>query len=173
MSDEMGAAIVISLLVVAVLRNTGDDDRTAACNTLLWIATPSYYIYGTGFYAEATSLIGFYDYQAIFPFLYICVLTKIKGKLSYCLMVMSMIEISVNIGAFLIEGHKEQASAAYLNIVWYIFIIEVALMLSRRVTNGFYKGVLRLKLAGLAAKAKYIPGYCASGLYQSSREAIK
>jgi peptidoglycan/LPS O-acetylase OafA/YrhL len=173
MSDELGAVIVISLLVIAVLRNTGDDDRVAACNTLLWIATPSYYIYSTELYNTVTGYIGYFPYQAIFPLLYILVLSRIKCRLSTCLMAMCMIEISVNIGAFLIEGHKEEVSGTYLNIIWYIFIIEVALMLSRRVTNGVYRGVLRLKLAGLAAKAKLSPDYCADSLHKSSSEAVK
>jgi hypothetical protein len=170
MSDELGAVIVISLLVASVLKNTCDDDRAAACNTLLWIATPSYYIYGTDFYYAAINSIDFFVYQSIFPFLYIIVLSKIKGRLATCLMVMSMIEISVNIGAFLIEGHRDEASGTYVNIVWYIFIVEVALMLSRRITDGVYSGVLRLKLAGVAAKAKLAPGYCAGSLQHHTGE---
>ncbi len=159
---------MIALLVCGVLANTGDDDREKACNVLLWIAAPSCFFYGSDLYYDLTESIDFYIYQSLFPLAYILVLSQIKGRLSACLMIMSLVEISVNISAYIIEGHRDEVSSSYINLVWCILLIEVALMLSRSVTNGFYDIALRLKLARMVKPSQLAADHSFSGLQHSS-----
>ena len=149
----MIAVLVVALLTYAAMRNDRNQYRAAAIVCVLWITTASSFVYYFGPYDEAVSLVGYYQYQAIYPLLQILCLSLIRGKLAACLMILFCVEIIFNCFAFWIEGQNLYTDTLYQSTIWAVFVVQMALMLSRTLTNGVHHQLCRFNMARNPAKA--------------------
>ena len=133
-------------LALASILNGYETRRAYACMAVLWVSVASTALYESTLYFPLADTLGYYGYQSLTPLLSICILANIKCRLSSCLMVLFCILISGNIIAWYAEGLGINVEAFYQQAVWAIFIIELALMLSKRLTNVVHGVVHRSRL---------------------------
>lgn len=141
--DYIAPFLIISLLILITLRNGFETKRGLACIAVLWTTVPGYMLYNTELYFPIADTIGSYGYQSVTPVLSICALAFIRDKLSTVLMCLFCVLILGNIYFFWLEGQGYQIQNAHQSMVWAVFFIEVALMLSLRLTNGIHRAVQR------------------------------
>lgn len=151
--------VVIASLVVASIANGDVYGRMKVCSSILWVTAASYMIYYFGDYNEYVTAIGYYQYQSIFPLISISILHLIKDRLATLLMVLYLIEISINALSFWIEGQGLYIDNAYQLSMWGVFIVQMALMFSRRLTNGVYRGLFGYDMARSSPKANMAAGH--------------
>ena len=141
MDSNVIAFLVILTLVLVALRNGCETKRGTACIAVLWTTAPGYFIYPTDLYFTLVDALGSYGYQSATPLLAICALACIKDKLSTVLMSLFTVVIFANIYFFWLEGQGHQIQDIQQTFVWSVFVVEVALMLSPRLTNGIHRVV--------------------------------
>jgi hypothetical protein len=155
MESSLIPFFVILTLTLVTLRNGSDTPRGFACIAVLWTTVPGYLIYDSNWYWLIADVLGSYGYQSATPLLAIVVLSRIRDKLSTVLMCLFSMLILANGYFWLQEGNSYQVQATQQVIVWAVFIIEVALMLSPRLTNGIHGAIQRFNLARNLAASGY------------------
>jgi hypothetical protein len=143
----MTASIIMALAFASVLAGY-ETKRAFACMAVLWVTVASLAIHESSLYFPLSDTFGYYGLQALDPLLSIIILANIRCRLSSCLMVLFCVLISVNIIAWYIEGLGINVEAYYQQAVWVVFIIELALMFSERLTNVVHGVVHRPSVAG-------------------------
>ncbi len=151
--------IVIGTLVLVTLYNGHDTERGKACIAVLWWSVPMYWIYDTeSIYTAMVDTFGVYGVESL-PLLFaICTLSFIRCKLSTVLMTLFSMLILANCWFWWLEGFGHEVYEAQQSIVWAVFVIEVVMMLSKRLTDGVHGGLYRDRLAanittsGMASK---------------------
>jgi hypothetical protein len=116
---------------------------------------PGYLIYDSSWYWPIVDVLGSYGYQSATPLIAILALSFIRDKLASVLMYLFSMLILANIYFWLQEGSGHQIQMIQQSIVWMVFIIEIALMLSPRLTNGIHGVVQRVSLARNIEKIGY------------------
>ena len=152
MSNYTAAFLVTLVLVLIAIRNGVETDRGIICVAVLWCTWPGYLIYHTELYFEVVDIIGSYAFQCLTPLLAVFILSFMRDKLSTVLMLLFTVLILANGYFFWLEGIGYQVQKVQQAFVWFVFFIEVALMLSQRLTNGIHGAVQRLVIAGGVAK---------------------
>lgn len=147
MSDEQTAFTVILTLVAITLHNGSDTPRGHVCIAVLWCTVPGYLIYDSDWYYYLRDMLGSYGYQSATPFLAILILSLIRDKLSTILICLFSMLILTNGVFWYLEGNGYHIQTTQQAILWSVFIIEVALMLSPRLTNGIHGVVQRINVA--------------------------
>lgn len=171
--DYLITESVLILLCLVAIRNGSDTDRGLTCVAVLWSTIPGYWLYHTDYYFTLVDIFGSYGYQSLTPLLAIFVLSFIRGKLSAILMLLFFVLICANTYFFWLEGQGQQVQSAQQLFVWLIFFIEVALMLSPRLTNGIHGSFQRHDLAGDSAEGKLHPRNFAHSLPSNSSQVEK
>ena len=164
---------VILTLVIVSLRNGIETNRGLACIAALWSTVPGYFIYQSDWYFPIVDILGSYGYQSATPLLAIFALALIRDKLSTVLMCLFTVLIFANLYFFWLEGQNYQIQDIQQAFVWLVFFIEVALMLSQRLTNGIHGSLCKLDMARVIAAIKLHAGFRSSRLSDNKSEAIK
>lgn len=141
----MTGPIILALAFVSI-QNGYETKRAFACMTVLWVTVASISIHESSLYFTLESIFGYYGYLSLTCLASILILSRIKSRLSTCLIVLFLITISVNLVVWLFDGLGHDVEATYERILWCAFVIELALMLSTRVTNVVHGIVHRPKL---------------------------
>jgi hypothetical protein len=147
MASSLIPFFVILTLTLVTLRNGSDTPRGFACIAVLWSTVPGYLIYDSNWYWPIVDVLGSYGYQSATPLLAIVALSFIRDKLASVLMYLFSMLILSNIYFWWQEGNGHQIQIIQQSIVWMVFVIEVLLMLSPRLTNGIHGVVQRINLA--------------------------
>jgi hypothetical protein len=134
---------------------------------------PGYLIYDSNWYWPIVDVLGSYGYQSATPFIAILALSLIRDKLSTVLMCLFFMLILANGYFWLQEGNGYQVQAIQQAIVWAVFIIEVALMLSPRLTNGIHGAIQRFNLARNIAKIGYSRNHRTHSAQENPGEGAK
>ncbi len=146
--QALAPQIVITILVLVTLINSHDTKRGLATIAVLWSTVPGYFIYGSDLYPPLVDIFGDYGYQSLTPLLAIFTLSYIRSRLSTVLMTLFSMLILANAWFWWLEGFGHEVYEAQQGIVWAVFVIEVVLMLSKRLTNGVHGSLCRINLAG-------------------------
>jgi hypothetical protein len=149
--------VILTLVIVTFCswRVSGLESRTWACIAVFLSTLPGYLIYETQWYFPIVDALGSYGYQSATPLLAIVALSFIRDKLASVLMCLFSMLILANGYFWMQEGNAQQIQAIQQAIVWAVFIIEIALMLSPRLTNGIHRAIQRFNLARNIAKIGY------------------
>lgn len=134
----MNAAIILALAFASV-QNGCESNRGLTCMAVLWVTGLSITTYHSQFYFTLESIFGYYGYLSLAPIISICILAKIKCRLSTLLMVLFCVLISVNIIAWYVEGLGVVVEAFRDRVVWVLFVVQMLLMLSRKLTDGVHR----------------------------------
>ena len=146
--EQIAPAIVITILVLVTLYNGHESQTGKASIAVLWCTIPIYFVYGSeSNYTWMVDVFGIYGVESLTPLLAICTLSFIRCKLSTILMCLFSMLILANCWLWWLEGFGHEIYEAQQSIVWGVFILEVALMLSKRLTNGLHGGIFVGRLA--------------------------
>ena len=145
--QALAPMIVITILVILSIINSYDTKRGLVIIAVLWSTVPGYFIFETDLYWWALDIFGDYGYQSLTPLLAICTLSFIRCKLSTVLMCLFSMLILANCWFWWLEGFGHEVYEAQQSIVWAVFVVEVVLMLSKRLTNGIHGGIFSDRLA--------------------------
>ena len=148
MDNSLIPFFVILTLVLVTIWNGSDTPRGLSCIVVLWATAPGYFIYETELYYPIVEYLGSYGYQSATPLLAIIILSFIRDKLSTVLMCLFSMLILANGYFWWQEGNGHQIQEIQQAVVWIVFAIEVALMLSPRLTNGIHGVIQRFSVAG-------------------------
>jgi hypothetical protein len=142
----MNAAILLALAFASV-QNGYESKRGLACMAVLWVTAASIIAYHSELYFTLENIFGLYGYLSLAPIISICILAKIKCRLSTCLMVLFCVLISVNIIAWYVEGLGVVVEVFHERVVWVLFVVQMLLMLSRKLTDGVHRVICRPSVA--------------------------
>lgn len=142
--------VMLVLSLVTILQQ--EEDRKWACVTILWVSGVSFGVYNSSLYDILVELIGYFAYISLTPLASIAILYMVKGRLCTVLMYLFFIQISVNITAWVVEGFGNNLTTQYDMTVTVLFVVEVALMYSRGVTDGIHRILCRHDPATSTAK---------------------
>lgn len=173
MDSSLIPFFVILTLVIITLRNGSETPRGFVCIAVLWSTLPGYLIYESDLYFPIVDALGSYGYQSATPFIAILALSFIRDKLSTVLMCLFSMLILVNGYFWLQEGNGHHVQAIQQAIVWSVFIIEVALMLSPRLTNGIHGAIQRFNLARNLAAIGYSRNHRSHSVEDNAGESAK
>jgi len=143
----MNAAILLALAFVSV-RNGYESNRGLTCMAVLWVTVASITAYHSRFYFFLEDIFGYYGFLSLAPIISICILAKIKCRLSTLLMVLFCVLISVNIIAWYVEGLGLVVEAFHERVVWVLFVVQMLLMLSGKLTDGVHGVICGHDVAG-------------------------
>ena len=169
---------MIGFLIVAALvfmsgHNITNARRLYPCLITLWLTIASYMFYEFGPYDRVVEIIGYYQLQAITPLICLLLLSRIPGKLATVLMITSFVSIVSSLLAFWLEGYGMYTWVQFQAVAWILLAVELAVMLSPRLTSGVYRAVRGVKLAGDSSKGWYARDSLAYSAKGSSSEAQK
>ena len=146
--EQIAPAIVITILVLVTLYNGHESQIGKASIAVLWCSIPIYFVYGfESNYSWMVDAFGIYGVESLTPLLAICFLSFIRCKLSTVLMCLFSVLILANCWFWWLEGFGHEIYEAQQSMVWAVFILEVVLMLRKRLTNGLHGGIFRDRLA--------------------------
>ena len=155
MDNSLIPFFVILTLVLVTIWNGSDTPRGLSCIVVLWATAPGYFIYETELYYPIVEYLGSYGYQSATPLLAIITLSFIRDKLNTVLMCLFSMLILANGYFWWQEGNGHQIQEIQQAVVWIVFAIEVALMLSPRLTNGIHGVIQRFDVGGMATTIKH------------------
>jgi hypothetical protein len=165
--------MIIGVLVFLTGHNITSSRRFYPCLITLWLAIVSYTFYEFGPYDQAVELIGYYQVQTVIPLICVLLLSRIPGKLATVLMITSFISIVSSLLAFWLEGHGMYTWVQFQAVAWILLAVELAVMLSPRLTSGVYRAVRGVKLARDPNAGWYVRDSLAYSAKDSSSEAQK
>ncbi len=145
--QALAAQIVITILVILSIINSYDTKRGLVIIAVLWSTVPGYFVFETDLYFWMVDIFGDYGYQSLTPLLAICTLSFIRCKLSTVLMCLFSMLILANCWFWWLEGFGHEVYEAQQSVVWAVFVVEVVMMLSKRLTDGVHGGLFRDRLA--------------------------
>ena len=146
--EQLAPAVVITSLVLVSIYNGHESQTGKASIAVLWCTVPIYFVYDSeSTYSWMIDVFGIYGVESLTPLLAISVLSFIRCKLSTILMCLFSMLILANCWFWWLEGFGHEIYEAQQSMVWGVFILEVVLMLSKRLTNGVHGGLLSDRLA--------------------------
>jgi hypothetical protein len=134
---------VLMVLAFAIFTNWPDVSRRRACITILLVTAASYALSESPWYTPVKETLTEYGYEGLAPLLSIIILTRIKCRLSTCLMVLFCVAVSVNIAFWYAEYLGNEVEHIYDWVIGIAFAIQMALMLSTRITDDVHGMVHR------------------------------
>lgn len=128
--------LMIAALMYCVTRNE-NPLRFYVAHCVLVVMSVNVGLYYTDFYNAAVGLVGFYVYQSLFELGLILMLALRPSKLGVLMIGVSISAIFVNILSYWIDFYGD--STVFFEVCMYsLLLIQIALLLSRRLTNGIY-----------------------------------
>jgi hypothetical protein len=133
---------VFGLLTLALLRNIKDYDRFMATALIGFVTALSYAIYYSPAYYWITDIVGYWGYMMIAPTLSVIALYFLKTRLSTVLMLLFTLITFTNLVCFFWE--KVSNVDYYDYLLWGFFFVEIAILLSERVTDAIFNVYYRV-----------------------------
>jgi hypothetical protein len=134
--------LIFGLLALALLRNIKDYDRLIVTATVGFITALSYTLYYSQAYYWITDLFGYWGYMVIEPTAMIMALYFLKSRISTVLMLLFVLVNLTNLVCFFWEKVSDVSFYDYL--LWGFFFVEIAILLSERVTDAVFNVYYRI-----------------------------
>lgn len=142
----MTGIIVLCLLIIAMAVNWRDKARMGAAGTVLGVGAVGYAIYYFAPYAAIVEALGYHQEQAIWLLASISILYHVKGRLAFCLMVLYLAQLAINATYFTYQSMGIDILPAFDGVMWLMFVIQMALLFSRRFTDVCTRGLLEFRV---------------------------
>lgn len=128
--------LMIASLMYCVTRNE-NPLRFWVAYCVLIVMVVNIGLFYTSFYNAAVGVLGFHVYQSLFELGLILLLALRPSKLGILMIGLSISAIFVNILSYWIDFYGD--STVFFEVCMYsLLLIQIALLLSRRLTNGIY-----------------------------------
>jgi hypothetical protein len=129
--------LMIAALMYCVTRNE-NPLRFYAAYCVLVVMAVNVGLFYTSFYNAEVGLLGFHVYQSLFELGLILLLALRPSKLGILMIGVSISAIFVNIFSYWIDFYGD--STTFFEVCMYsLLLIQIALLLSRRLTDGTYR----------------------------------
>lgn len=135
----MSVYIAISALFLASIRNWSDENKLLTSMAVTFVTALSYYVYHIGPAEYLIHSMGYWGYLSLAPLLSIILLSFIRCVTSTALMLLFVLLILTHLGCYLFELGGFYVDGVYQYIAWGYFALEIIILLSERVGNGFIK----------------------------------
>jgi hypothetical protein len=129
-------AVIIAAFMYCVTRN-GSPLRFYVAYCVLVVMAVNIGLFYTDLYNAAVGLLGFHVYQSLFELGLILLLALRPSRLGILMIGLSISAIFVNIISYWIDFYGD--STVFFEVCMYsLLLIQIALLLSRRLTDGIY-----------------------------------
>jgi hypothetical protein len=150
-------AAIIAAFMFCVTRNE-NPLRFHVAYCVLVVMAVNVGLFYTSFYNAAVGLLGFHVYQSVFELGLILLLALKPSKLGILMIGVSISAIFVNIASYWIDFYGD--STMFFEVCMYsLLLIQIALLLSRRLTDGLYGSLAGLSVFRAASNSGH---QCAS-----------
>jgi hypothetical protein len=127
---------ILSILAFCVVRNE-NPLRFWVAYSLLIVMAVNIGLFYTSFFEAAVEALGFHVYQSLYHVAFIALLALRPSKLAFLMIGVSILAIFVNMLSYWVDISGD-STVMFVVLMWGLFAVQVALLLSKRLTNGVY-----------------------------------
>lgn len=139
----LDVAIMLTL-AFCVVRNE-DPLRFWVAYCVFSVMAVNILVFYTSFYDAAVGVLGFHVYQSLFECLLALMIAIRPSKLGVLMIGVSILAIFVNALAYWVDLIGDSV-LMFEVLMWGLFALQVALLLSKRLTNGIYRSLTSISL---------------------------